>query len=319
VARKAVDDMKRAVDDIMVEFNQTPFTGLSFEQMEAFRAGLTEKIDMMGRQSTELLERIRDMLLPVSEALTTGSPVGQLEMMEATEQELLVLRDRSTLDAEMVQLGMAVAIINHEFKAAAIKIRNAVRGLRKWATANQDLTPIYQAISENFAHLDAHLALFTPLQRRLYRKPVVVNGRDINHYVAELFSMRLARHAVSISTTEAFRASQTTAYPSTVYPVFVNLVDNAVYWLASVKDRPREITFDAASDGWIVRDTGPGIDRRDHDAVFERGFTRKPGGRGLGLFISREALRKEGMDISVEPSITGACFKIVWKRGAENK
>ncbi len=49
----------------------------------------------------------------------------------------------------------------------------------------------------------------------------------------------------------------------------------------------------------LVRDTGPGIPKRDHEDVFESGFTRKPGGRGLGLYISRETLRKVGFRLEL--------------------
>jgi hypothetical protein len=57
------------------------------------------------------------------------------------------------------------------------------------------------------------------------------------------------------------------------------------------------------------------IGERDRESIFEQGFTRKPGGRGLGLFISRKVLRREGMDIAVGIPVPpfGAAFLIKWK------
>ena len=75
----------------------------------------------------------------------------------------------------------------------------------------------------------------------------------------------------------------------------------------------RTIELDAAQGVYMIRDSGPGIPRRDREAIFEYGFTRKPGGRGMGLAISRETLRRVGYDLTLtEPPAAdgGATFLI---------
>ena len=94
--------------------------------------------------------------------------------------------------------------------------------------------------------------------------------------------------------------------------MFVNLIDNAIFWL---KDRPqpRKITLDSRGKEFIVSNNGPAVSARDHEAIFEMGFSRKPGGRGLGLFISRQILEREGYKLEVEKteaSYEGVQFKI---------
>ena len=59
------------------------------------------------------------------------------------------------------------------------------------------------------------------------------------------------------------------------------------------------IELDERSGVYSVSDSGPGIAARDRDAIFEYGFTRKPGGRGMGLAISHEALRRVGYDLEI--------------------
>ena len=51
---------------------------------------------------------------------------------------------------------------------------------------------------------------------------------------------------------------------------------------------------------------------RDREIIFDRGFTRKPNGRGLGLHISREVLSKVGYQIyAAEPQLgQGVTFRI---------
>ena len=113
--------------------------------------------------------------------------------------------------------------------------------------------------------------------------------------------------------TDAFAESVTKGYPSSFYPVFVNLVDNAIYWLSQRNPSlDRMIVLDAAEGVFRIRDSGPGVHRRDREAIFEFGFTRKPGGRGMGLSVSRETLRRVGYDLTLaEPaSDDGVTFLI---------
>jgi signal transduction histidine kinase len=109
------------------------------------------------------------------------------------------------------------------------------------------------------------------------------------------------------------------SYPSTIYPVFVNIIDNAVFWLKDIQGQ-RIITLDFADNIYRIGNNGPVIHKRDMEAIFEQGFSRKPGGRGLGLFISRKALRKEGMDLKIglsESEEHGAVFEISCSGGTD--
>jgi signal transduction histidine kinase len=57
------------------------------------------------------------------------------------------------------------------------------------------------------------------------------------------------------------------------------------------------------------------VPARDREAIFELGFTRKPGGRGLGLHISREVLDRVGYSLELDPAgpQSGATFRLVPK------
>jgi signal transduction histidine kinase len=149
----------------------------------------------------------------------------------------------------------------------------------------------------------------------LYREPIGIKGVEINHYVSALFEARLKRHGIQLIATNAFLLSEKPGYPSTLYPVFVNVIDNAIFWLRGEKHSTKQIELDARDGGYVISNTGSMIGERDRESIFEQGFTRKPGGRGLGLFISRKVLRREGMDIVVgTPEVPfGAAFFIKWK------
>ena len=112
-------------------------------------------------------------------------------------------------------------------------------------------------------------------------------------------------------TTDNFKRLSVSCFPSTLYPVMINLVDNAFYWLSSVQGE-RKILLDFVDGSMIIANTGPKIERRDMDRIFERGFSRKPGGRGLGLYISAKALEEEKMSLGLvePPEGYNAAFRI---------
>ena len=240
-----------------------------------------------------------------------GDIITQLDILEATESELLDARDRADLDFEMVQLGVAINVINHEFDASIRQVRSSLRRLKAWADLNPSLQGLHDEIRTSFEHLDGYLTLFTPLQRRLYRNEVEIRGSDIVAFLANLFRERLRRHDVVIDSTVEFDQHKLTSFPSTFYPVFVNLVDNSLFWLRD-EPNPRRILLDMIDGDMIVSDSGPGVQLQDHESAFESGFTRKPLGRGLGLYIARESLRRVRYSISLQPKgpLKGACFRI---------
>ncbi len=79
----------------------------------------------------------------------------------------------------------------------------------------------------------------------------------------------------------------------------MNVVDNAIHWITTVPGGDREILLDADKDAFLISNSGPGIPLRLADRIFEFGATEKPGGRGMGLFIARQALRSNGMNLTL--------------------
>jgi signal transduction histidine kinase len=218
--------------------------------------------------------------------------------MQALEERVMALEEQADEDFEMVQLGLAVAIINHEFAASISSVRKSVQQLGQISRRSDGLRPLYDSIRTNFEHLDGHLNLFTPLQRRLQRSKIEIDGADIRNYCSSLFANRLERHSVEFRATDRLLGTTVECYPSTLYPAIINIVDNAIYWLNQVKG-PRFIEIDADEDGIYISNNGPPIEPRDAERIFERSFSRKVAGRGLGLFISSQALKAEGMSLSL--------------------
>jgi signal transduction histidine kinase len=300
-ARLALDETIRG---IQADMNRTPLQDMKPKEVEALRTKWENQLTDIETRHRDGLMAARDMLASLAENLR-GSDGGQpAEMMEALEERMLALEDQADQDFEMVQLGLAVAIINHEFSASIKQVRRSVQDLGQISKRAEGLRAIYQSIKTSFEHLDGHLNLFTPLQRRLYRKAIPITGTSMRNYIRDLFANRFERHQVRLEWSESFLAAEVVCFPSTLYPALINIIDNAVHWVSSARVE-HVIRLDADAGALIISNTGPEIEERDRSRIFERGFSRKSGGRGLGLFISARALAAEGMALTAEPPSPG--------------
>jgi two-component system, CitB family, sensor kinase len=101
-----------------------------------------------------------------------------------------------------------------------------------------------------------------------------------------------------------------------------NLVDNAFDAVAGVGQASvRVLVEDTGGQVTVtVRDNGPGVPADKVEDIFRQGFTtkdsRREGGRGFGLALSRVVCRRSGGDLTVANS-NGAVFTARFTRGAE--
>jgi len=76
--------------------------------------------------------------------------------------------------------------------------------------------------------------------------------------------------------------------------VMLNLMMNAIEAMTQVSG-PRELLISSGADDAkdvvvVVRDSGPGLDSKSLDRLFEPFYTTKPQGMGMGLAICRSII-----------------------------
>ena len=298
-ARERQIAVEEAIQETLAEFASTDVKDYEDEKLVALRNTLEQRILNVQEESASFLQDVRSQL----QTIDLSGELGQLDQIEALEQRTLELEERAEYDLQLAQLGMAVDVINHEFDASVRSIRKNLRRLHAWADVNTDLEGLYQDLRTSFDHLDGYLTLFTPLHRRLRRQKTTFSGADIERYLRDLFAPRLERHHIELRSTAGFRKWKVTAFPSSFYPVFVNLIDNAVFWLGRATSE-RLIELDAEGEAVFISNNGEPIPTRRWQVIFDQGVSFKPGGRGLGLYISKETLHGIGYDLAVvEPRL----------------
>lgn len=265
------------------------------------RMAMEKQIDVISQRNTDVMDRIiRQFESFYVEKGDDGQIITNDEIAEATSEELEVLRERLQTDMELSQLGLAVGIVHHEFNGTINSIRHSINDLKAWSDVNENLEKVYKNIKINFEHLDGYLNLFTPLNRRLNRRREDISLLDVKVFLIDLFKARMERHQIAFKHTNGFAGKKIYGFRSTFYPVFVNIIDNAIYWLNQSDVPEKIIRLHADDSGIYISNNGLSIKPQDKERIFEMHFTRKINGRGMGLSISREVLEAEGYSLILD-------------------
>jgi signal transduction histidine kinase len=215
----------------------------------------------------------------------------------------------------LAQLGITVEIVGHELEALDAEVN---RNLKRLPLQTRQLEA-YQLAASAHEALVARLRFLSPLQFSGPRLRTTITGAAIAKYVGEFFERQFVASRIKFVATNAFKAISFKEYPSRVYPVFINLVNNSLYWLTFGQDR--EIRLDVVDDAVVVSDSGPGVDPDDMLHLFELFFTRRTNGRGVGLYLCKVNLGAGGHTIEYATTKKfqllqpGANFVIRLKRG----
>ncbi len=218
----------------------------------------------------------------------------------------------------LAQLGIAVEIVAHELQSYDDMIESGLRRLPediRDGRAVRDIQLGYEGLADR-------LRFLSPLRLAGQKIQRWITGEEIRDYLSEFFGSMLAKNKISLSATDDFLKLRVFDQRSRLYPVFINLLNNSIYWVGTSDRADRRIVLDIVGSEAVVSDNGPGVDPEDVDSLFSLFFTRKiRGGRGVGLYLCRANLAAGGHTIRYEPSgkgmpLEGANFLITF-RGAE--
>ncbi|MDD4992828.1 MAG: ATP-binding protein [Paludibacter sp.] len=305
-----LDNQIRSVKD---QFKNLGVNNVNDFDLVRERKSMEDEIEMISNRNTFVMDRIiRQFEGFYIEKDSDGQIITNDQITDAMSEELEDLRERLQTDIELSQLGLAVGILHHEFNSTVKSIRSSLKDLKVWSDVDGKLDGVYNNIKVNFDHLDGYLNLFTPLNRRLNRKKEDISLLEIKTFLIDLFNSRFARHGIQFKHTQGFAKNKINGFRSTFYPVFVNVIDNAIFWLNHSDVEEKIIRLHADETGIYISNNGVPIAPQDKERMFEMGFTRKPNGRGMGLNISKDVLKAENYDILVDLPREGSSvtFKI---------
>lgn len=219
----------------------------------------------------------------------------------------------------LAQVGIAVEILGHELQSYDDMIAD---GLKRLPKEIQDTTAA-ESIRTGYEGLANQLRFLSPLKVSGMRVKENITGKKIADYIQKFFSGIFINNKIIFDPTEEFLQFSVFEEPSRILPVFLNLVNNSVYWLSTPKQKHATIRLSVQGETVLVSDNGPGVDEIDEDDLFSLFFTRKTsGGRGVGLYLCKANLRAGGHTIEylganskIKKPLDGANFAIHFAGG----
>ncbi|MEW8474576.1 MAG: ATP-binding protein [Candidatus Thiodiazotropha endolucinida] len=187
----------------------------------------------------------------------------------------------------LAQLGITVEIIGHEIQSLELTMSE---GLEEFPDSAKR-TNAYASVKTAHESLTERLRFLSPLKLSGDSSKSRITGKHILEYVLRFFNDSLSEREINLSATDRFIRFSMHERPSRIYPVFINLINNAAYWLTRTSNGERQILLDVVDSRVVIADSGPGVDEDDLKHLFTLFFTRKVrGGRGVGLYLSKANL-----------------------------
>lgn len=259
------------------------------------------------------LKALRDELGSMDEAIVATETFARKLDLARTDIER-----RFGYYNRLAVVGTIAQIVIHEIRNQTTVIG---RGLKKAAAAakrvgDEALGRAVDLADRSAMTLDALAERFAPLAQRGYQpgRRISVLEEAIDR-CCEMLGPELRSRGVTVE--KGFKTrTRVRIDPGELDTVIVNLMTNSLYWMSrrSGEQRLRFRVVPGPTDGRVtmsVDDTGPGIDVRDREFVFHPGWTRKPGGIGMGLVVASEMVEDRGgrMRTCVPGELGGATFE----------
>lgn len=216
---------------------------------------------------------------------------------------------------ELAQLGMAVEIIDHQFNVMYEQITRDLHILKKYERKfPEEGKDSLKKLDIYIKHLEGNYKLLVPLYMTSRRSKKNITGEDIKQTILDFYGEKIEKNGIVLECDNSFLNYSILTFESIIMPIFINIINNAVFWLEK-KDR-KVIRIEVNQKREIlIMNSGEKMKHSELLNCFQLFYTNKPQGRGIGLYLAKENLRKINLDIYATDDkeynkLNGACFVI---------
>ena len=224
---------------------------------------------------------------------------------------------RLTLSERLASLGSSLELLYHELAqpitilgGSEMEIYDELDNIEPAITKNK-ISVELNYISEAISTLDdLKNALEPAIGKSIHRKfkPLTSFSK-----VIRLYNKDITDYNIQIDIDNSLNGYQITDNEYALWIAFLNIINNAIFWLKTSEDSDKRILFNLENNALVISNTGPKIQEDIIDIVFEYGVSTKPGKNksGLGLTYTNSILQKNKWSILAENREYGPAFKII--------
>lgn len=221
-----------------------------------------------------------------------------LDKFEAKyKKENQILFERITKTENLAAVGLSIETASHDVMLFIRKTLDQLDALVKEIMSGsildrEELESRLVLARGNLSMVETQMRdvqlLFPSTKTRTKR----INVKDVIDKVLRLYQRQFRDFEIEVTIEELGSPVVAKTTDAVLLQVFINLFDNASYWLSTV-NRKRKILvlIDGNYQRILFSDSGPGIQQDDEAYIFEAFYSGKgEEGRGLGLYIARQLL-----------------------------
>lgn len=201
-----------------------------------------------------------------------------------SENERTFFEDKAKKLQSLAQLGISVEVMGHELEQQDQLITRGLNSLPSEIKEHPGFKTAYNAHKQ----LTSQIRFLSPLKLSGYQARQDIDGKMIEGHIQKLFRDRFERQGVELIISEKFKKIVIRDLPSRIYPVFVNIINNALYWVSL--SQKRKVQIDLINNLVVIANTGPKVDEDDIENLFELFYSKRANGHGVGLYLCRENL-----------------------------
>jgi PAS domain S-box-containing protein len=240
---------------------------------------------------------------PLGELVEYMSTTVDLTERKRAEQRLRQLESDLAHTNRLSMMGELAASLAHEIAQPMATARNNARAAMNFLErSSPDLGEVRGALACVLDDSDRAGAILDRIRDHIKKAPPRKERVDLNKAIVDVIALAqdaIIQNSVSVQTRLTGGLSHVQADGVQLQQVVLNLILNAVEAMSLVKKGVRELVIstephEAGGVLVTVRDSGPGIDPKDLDRVFEAFYTTKSSGVGMGLSICRSIINAQG-------------------------
>lgn len=219
--------------------------------------------------------------------------------------------------------GRFLATVSHELRTPLTALAGyeellADQVIGPLSDGQRDVLERMRSVTHHLASVIEELLTFSSLDEgRETLRPTDFLAADLVHAAAAVIEPLARQKHLAFHVTVPNAAIRMTSDVDKIRQILVNIAGNAVKF-TDTGDVWLQLARENGDVRFTIRDTGIGIAKRDLERLFrpfaqlDTGLTRRHGGTGLGLYISRRIAEMLGGNIEVESELgKGSAFTLV--------
>jgi len=225
-------------------------------------------------------------------------------------------------------MGELAASLVHEITQPIATARNNARAAMHFLARNPpDLGEVKEALACLVGDTDRAEKIIDGVRGHIKKAPPRQDHFDLNDAIEEVIVLArtaIIKNGIAVHTRLTEGPLIVEGDRVQLQQVALNLILNAIESMSSVKTGARDLlisTEQSRPDEVLVavRDSGPGIDPKDLERVFETFYTTKSHGIGMGLSISRSIVAAHGGRLWADVNAPhGAVFQFTLRGAAKD-